>query len=144
MGVRVLIVNILLENYNALLKKEIENLFQRSHYLVYLQTVTAWSNDFSFETFFKRQVEAHGKNGDILFLISTGGGNEKSGASMSLVEAAIEAKKKFKNNCSNWEIGGLLKDLADISIVVKSDITSHIQESHIALLHCICEKLEAN
>ena len=39
--------------------------------------------------------------------------------------------------------GGLLKDLADISIVVKSDITSHIQESHIALLHCICES-EAN
>ena len=36
-GVHVLIVNILLENYNALLKKEIENLFQRSHYLVYLR-----------------------------------------------------------------------------------------------------------
>jgi len=107
--------------------------------------VTAWSNDFGFKTFFKRQVEAHGKNGDILFLISTGGGNEKSGASMSLVEAAIEAKKRnLKIIALIGKSGGLLKDLADISIVVKSDITSHIQESHIALLHCICEKLEAN
>ena len=56
--------------------------------------LTAWCNDFGFLTFFKRQVQAHGKDGDILFLISTGGGEEKSGASMSLVEAAKEAKKK--------------------------------------------------
>lgn len=107
--------------------------------------ITAWSNDFGFKTFFKRQVEAHGKNGDILFLISTGGGNEKSGASMSLVEAAKEAKKRnLKIIALIGKSGGLLKDIADISIVVNSDITSHIQESHIALLHCICEKLEAN
>ena len=64
---------------------------------------------------------------------------------MSLVEAAIEAKKRnLKIIALIGKSGGLLKDLADISIVVKSDITSHIQESHIALLHCICEKLEAN
>ena len=40
--------------------------------------------------------------------------------------------------------GGLLKDLADISIIVKSNITSLIQEAHITILHCICEKLESN
>ena len=56
--------------------------------------LTAWCNDFGFLTFFKRQVQANGQDGDILFLISTGGGEEKSGASMSLVEAAREAKKK--------------------------------------------------
>ena len=32
--------------------------------------ITAWSNDFGYETFFKRQVEASGKSGDILFLLS--------------------------------------------------------------------------
>ena len=107
--------------------------------------ITAWSNDFGFESFYKRQVEAHGNEGDILFLISTGGGEVKSGASMSLVDAAKEAKKrKMKVIALIGKTGGLLKDLADISIVVKSNITSHIQESHIALLHCICEKLESN
>tara|TARA_B100000029_G_C17310477_1_gene864199 strand:+ start:87 stop:416 length:330 start_codon:yes stop_codon:yes gene_type:complete len=34
------------------------------------------------------------------------------------------------------------KALSDISIIVKSDTTSHIQESHITILHCICEILD--
>tara|TARA_X000000950_G_scaffold289544_1_gene415318 strand:+ start:21988 stop:22563 length:576 start_codon:yes stop_codon:yes gene_type:complete len=107
--------------------------------------ITAWSNDFGFDSYFKRQVEAHGKKGDILFLISTGGGDEESGASMSLVLAAKEAKKRnLKIIALVGKSGGLLKDIADISIIVKSKVTSHIQESHIALLHCICEKLESN
>tara|TARA_B100000902_G_C27174262_1_gene845515 strand:+ start:398 stop:976 length:579 start_codon:yes stop_codon:yes gene_type:complete len=104
---------------------------------------TAWSNDFGYESFFTRQVEAHAKEDDILFLISTGGGDEKSGASMSLVHAANEAKKrKLKIISLIGKSGGLLKDISDIEITVKSDITSHIQESHIAILHCICEQLE--
>ena len=35
--------------------------------------MSAWSNDFGYLTFFKRQVEAHGNKGDLLFLITTGG-----------------------------------------------------------------------
>ncbi|MBT89040.1 MAG: phosphoheptose isomerase [Spirochaetales bacterium] len=105
--------------------------------------LTAWCNDFGFLTFFKRQVQAHGKDGDILFLISTGGGEEKSGASMSLVEAAKEAKKKnLKVISLIGKTGGLLKDISDISIIVDSNITSFIQEAHIAILHCICENLD--
>ena len=64
--------------------------------------ITAWSNDFGFLSYFKRQVQAHGNEGDILFLISTGGGNETNGASMSLVEAAKKQKKKFKSNFTYW------------------------------------------
>ena len=41
--------------------------------------ITAWANDFGFETFFERQVESLGKKGDILFLITTGGGNSVTG-----------------------------------------------------------------
>ena len=40
-------------------------------------SLTAWGNDFEFETFFERQVEANGNKGDILILLSTGGGNLK-------------------------------------------------------------------
>jgi len=39
--------------------------------------LTAWSNDFDFNSFLKRQIEALGNENDILFLISTGGGNLK-------------------------------------------------------------------
>ena len=105
--------------------------------------MTAWCNDFEFLTYFKRQVQAHGNHQDILFLISTGGGEEKSGASMSLVEAAKEAKKrKMKIVSLIGKTGGVLKDISDIEITVKSNVTSYIQEAHISILHCICENLE--
>ena len=35
--------------------------------------ITAWTNDFEFNSYFTRQVEALGNKGDILFLITTGG-----------------------------------------------------------------------
>ena len=105
--------------------------------------ITAWSNDFEFLTFFKRQVQAHGLKDDILFLITTGGGEEKSGASMSLVEAAKEAKKKDMLVISLvGKTGGILYDISDISILVESDVTSLIQEAHMSILHCICELLD--
>ena len=105
--------------------------------------VTAWSNDFGFLTFFKRQVQAHGNENDILFLISTGGGNEKNGASMSLVEAAREGKKrKMKIISLIGKSGGILKDISDIVVHVENDVTSFIQEAHISILHCICEILD--
>jgi len=105
--------------------------------------ITAWSNDFGFLTYFKRQVSAHGNPDDILFLITTGGGTEHNGASMNLVEAAKEAKvKKMKIITLSGKTGGILKELSDVNIIVKSEVTSHIQECHIAILHCICEILE--
>jgi len=108
--------------------------------------MSAWSNDFGYLTYFKRQVEAHGKEGDLLFLITTGGGtrnNDTSISSMNLFEAAKKAKEKgMKVIALNGKTGGALKALSDISIIVKSDTTSHIQESHITILHCICEILD--
>ena len=55
--------------------------------------ITAWTNDFEFNTYFTRQVEALGNKGDILFLITTGGGNRENGASMNLVYAAEKARQ---------------------------------------------------
>ena len=55
--------------------------------------ITAWTNDFEFNSYFTRQVEALGNKGDILFLITTGGGDRENGASMNLVFAAEKAKE---------------------------------------------------
>lgn len=105
--------------------------------------ITAWANDFGFDTFFTRQVESLGKKGDILFLITTGGGNKKTGASMNLVSAAEKAKKMGIQIFSiSGKGGGILKDFSDLSIVVDSDVTSNIQEAHIVIIHMICLHLD--
>ena len=101
--------------------------------------ITAWTNDFEFNSYFKRQVEALGRKNDILFLITTGGGNRENGASMNLVYAAEKAKEiGLKVFTLSGKGGGILKDLSDICITIKSDETSNIQEGHIAVIHSIC------
>ena len=106
--------------------------------------ITAWTNDFEFNTYFTRQVEALGNDGDILFLITTGGGDKSNGASMNLVYAAEKAKKLgLKIITLAGKGGGILKDFSDISITVKSNETSNIQEGHIVIIHAICYCLDA-
>ena len=105
--------------------------------------ITAWANDFEFESFFSRQVNALGRKNDILFLISTGGGNRDNGASMNLVYAAEEAKNKgMKIFTISGKGGGILKNMSDICIVIDSNETSTIQEAHITLLHSVCFCIE--
>ena len=105
--------------------------------------ITAWTNDFEFNTYFTRQVEALGNKGDILFLITTGGGNRENGASMNLVYAAEKAKELgLKIITISGKGGGILKDFSDLSIVVKSNETANIQEGHIAIIHSICYCLD--
>lgn len=104
--------------------------------------LTAWGNDFSFHTFFSRQVEAHGNKNDILVLISTGGGSLE-GASSNLVKAAHKAKKlDMKIVSFVGKTGGELKNMSDICFHIQNNTTSLIQEAHMSLLHCICENLE--
>jgi D-sedoheptulose 7-phosphate isomerase len=106
--------------------------------------LTAWSNDFEFNSFLERQVEAFGKKNDILFLISTGGGNVKESISLNLIKAARFARKnKLQVLSLLGKSGGELKKISNSSIVVKSYQTSHIQEAHIVILHIICKIIDA-
>ena len=106
-------------------------------------SITAWSNDFNYETFCERMVDAHGKKNDILFLISTGGGNYENKASLNLVHAAFLAKKRgLKIISLVGKSGGELKKISDLVIVIKNNSTSIIQEAHMSILHSICYLLE--
>jgi len=101
--------------------------------------LTAWSNDFEFETVFARQIEALGKQGDVFFGIST------SGNSRNVILAVEKAKAlNMKTICLLGNNGGMLKDLSDISIIIPSNITARIQEAHIMVIHIICEALIQN
>ena len=105
--------------------------------------LTAWGNDFKFETYFERQVDANGNKGDILILLSTGGGNMKKKTSTNLIYAAkLAKKKKIKIISLVGKSGGYLYKNSDISIKIKSNTTSVIQEAHMSILHSICYYLE--
>jgi len=99
--------------------------------------LTAIGNDYGFEKIFSKQVEALGEKGDILIGIST------SGNSKNVIEAVNESKKKgIKSVCLLGCEGGLLKNLADITLIVNSKDTPRIQEAHITIIHIICDLVE--
>ena len=99
--------------------------------------LTAWSNDYAFETVFARQIEAHGKAGDVFIGIST------SGNSRNLVEAVKRARTMgIQTVCFLGNRGGVLKDLCDVALIVPSSDTPHVQEVHEMFFHSICEEVE--
>ena len=100
-------------------------------------TLTAIANDYRYEKVFERGVEGLMKEGDCLIGISTSGNSEN-------VYLAIKKAKVLggKTIALLGKDGGKIKDIADISIVVPSDCTARIQESHIMIGHIICELAE--
>lgn len=100
-------------------------------------TMTAIANDYGYEQVFSRQVEGLMREGDILLGIST------SGNSKNIIEAFKTVKKiGGKAFLFSGKDGGKLKELADMSIIVPSNITAHIQEVHECLYHILCGLIE--
>ena len=100
-------------------------------------TITACGNDFGFENLFARNIDALGKSGDILLCIST------SGNSKNIELAAIKAKSKkiYVYGLLGGD-GGKIKKVCDSYLLVPSDQTARIQESHITIGHAIMEYVE--
>jgi len=101
--------------------------------------MTSIANDYSFEQVFSRQVEALGRDGDILLAIST------SGISPNVLRALEQA-----NILSMTTIGmtgresDKISSLCDICLQVPDISTPRIQEVHHLALHLICEIMEAS
>ena len=100
--------------------------------------LTAVANDYGFERVFARQIEAFGAPGDIAFGITT------SGESPSVVEALkAAAGRGMVTIALTGRDGGAAGQVADIHVNVPHAVTARVQEAHIALLHVICELVEA-
>jgi D-sedoheptulose 7-phosphate isomerase len=99
---------------------------------------TAIANDYGVEEMFARQVEAHGRPGDICLLMST------SGSSPNLLAAARRATAA---QVEVWAMTGRrpnpLADLADDELVIDCPQTSTVQELHLVAVHLICEAFDA-
>jgi D-sedoheptulose 7-phosphate isomerase len=99
--------------------------------------MTAWSNDFDFETVYSRQVEAHGTEGAVLLALST------SGNSPNILAAAAQARAMNMHVISmTGRTGGKLAALSDILLNVPSNSTPEIQQGHLCLYHYLCEAVE--
>jgi len=99
--------------------------------------LTAIGNDYGYDKVFSRQLEGMGQSGDIFFGIST------SGNSKNIINAFEVAKQKdIKTVALVGRDGGEMARMADIALVVPSDSTPRIQESHILIGHIICDIIE--
>ena len=100
--------------------------------------MTAWANDFEFESVYARQVEAHGVQGGVCWGISTSGNSE------SVIQAFSQAKKmNMKTLGLTGSGGGKLALETDLLIDVPSKSTPRIQELHMQIYHFICEQVES-
>ena len=99
-------------------------------------SLTAIGNDYGFDHVFARQLEALGKEGDVLLGIST------SGNSRNVLRAMEVAKSKSIYTIALTGSGGKMIDLADCAICIPSEETPRIQECHILTGHIMCEIAE--
>jgi D-sedoheptulose 7-phosphate isomerase len=95
-------------------------------------TVTCIANDFGYEVLFERQARALAEPGDVAFGFTTSGrsenvrrGLEAAGARGAVTVAVTGA-------------AGLVGGSADHVLAVPSDVTAHVQEVHLMLLHVWC------
>nr|WP_096673841.1 phosphoheptose isomerase [Polynucleobacter meluiroseus] len=102
--------------------------------------LTAVGNDYSYEEIFSKQVRGLGKKGDILMGIST------SGNSKNVVKAIEAAKKMGMKVIALTGNGGgkiaTLLDENDIHLCAPSTRTARIQETHLVLLHSLCDGVD--
>lgn len=97
--------------------------------------LTAVANDYGYDKVFERQVEALGREGDVLLAITT------SGCSPNIVAASVRARelgiKVIAFTAADREA-----PWADVHWRAPSPLTSHAQEAMLVAFHGLCHWLE--
>ena len=100
-------------------------------------SLTAIGNDYGFEHAFARQVQAHGRAGDILLALTT------SGRSPNLLQAAVEAHRL---DLTVWAMTGPLPNplgiQADEVLDVDAPSTAAVQEAQQVAVHLLCRAFD--
>jgi D-sedoheptulose 7-phosphate isomerase len=98
--------------------------------------LTAQANDQGFESIFERQVAALGRAGDVLVGITT------SGTSRNVLRALEAARAIGMGTIVLTGASGAAAVRADVVVAIPSDNTQHIQETHLAVEHALCDMVE--
>ena len=121
-----------------------------------VSTITSIANDESYDMVFAKQVEALGRRGDVLVVITT------SGNSPNIMRAAAAARTAGLTCIAlNGKDGGALSKMLrdggdgdgdgdrgdgnggrDIDIIAPGDSTARIQEIHAIIIHAFCELID--
>jgi len=102
--------------------------------------LTAIANDYDFTQIFAKQVRALGRTGDVLLAISTSGNSAN-------VIAAIDAARERDMTVialTGHDGGRIVAMLEpqDVSLCVPADRTARIQETHLLVIHCLCDGID--
>ncbi len=99
--------------------------------------MTATINDNDADMIFAQQVYGYANENDLLIAISTSG-NSKN------VVNAVKVAKAFgvKVIALTGKTGGVLKEMASVTICAPSTETYKIQEYHLPIYHWLCAKVE--
>jgi D-sedoheptulose 7-phosphate isomerase len=95
-------------------------------------TVTCIGNDFGYDALFERQAQALAHPGDAAIGYTT------SGRSENVKRGLLMAKERGAVTVAVTGAAGLVGGVADYVLAVPSDVTAHVQEVHLMLLHVWC------
>jgi len=99
--------------------------------------VSAIANDMGYEAVFRRQVEAHGRRGDVALGITT------SARSASVVQGLQAARERgLVTVALTGGGGGRLAGLVDYLVAVPDEQTARVQEVHAMVVHVLCQVVE--
>ena len=100
-------------------------------------SVTAIANDYGYDAVFARQVQAHGRPGDVFLGLSTSG---RSGNVITAMEAARDG------GLTVWALTGggpnAMTELADDAVTVPAPATATVQEVHQVAVHLLCAAVD--
>lgn len=99
--------------------------------------LTAIGNDYGYDRLFERQLEAHGRNGDVFIGITT------SGNSPNVLRAIDRCSNLGITSVGLGGMSGEIQNRCDYVIAVPSLETPRIQEAHITIGHIICGIVES-
>ncbi len=105
-----------------------------------VNTITAIANDYGYDEIYSKQLKALGHPGDLLFAIST------SGNSRNILQAIHTAHQRDMRvialtGCDGGEITKMILP-EDIEICIPSKRTARIQESHLVVIHTLCDIID--
>ena len=103
-------------------------------------TITSIANYYSYSEIFAKQIRALGQAGDILLIISTSGNSE------NILKACEAAQSRdLRSIALTGKEGGALAGLlssTDIEIRVQGTSTARVQETHLLIIHCLCDLID--
>lgn len=103
-------------------------------------TITSIGNDYNFNEIFSKQIKALGNAGDVLLAIST------SGNSTNVIEGIKAAHTRDMTVVAlTGKDGGAMASAlkpTDVEVRVPAEKTSRIQETHLVVIHCLCDYID--